>query len=725
MRLSTHLTVLAILFTWACSENDDSKSLYPVPDTECPQLGKTECSPAAGGGWQVLTCIITDGLLFWKVARPCEFGCADGYCQTPEGDALVPEIVEELDSHGDGRGPDADGPDGFGGDAADVDGPDICVSSCDGKLCGGDGCGGSCGDCPKDHLCVEDGTSCCMPQCQGKLCGDDECGGSCGACPEDQECTAYNQCAPKCVPKCEDKDCGPDTCGGECGECPPGTGCGPDAKCSLCVPQCEGKECGDDGCDGSCGACPFGLDCKNNTCSEPCVPVCVDKDCGEDGCKGSCGNCMPGETCVDFKCKIICEASCAGKECGPDGCGGSCGKCPAWATCSPQSLCLSDCVAPDCEGKECGSDGCGGSCGLCPEGKGCNPDGQCVQNGDPCGGIDASGWCDGDVFISCVDDALHSMDCKTVGKNVVCEWLPALASFGCSEKGECLPDCDLKECGTDGCGGSCGSCLPGQNCDAGICVGLGPCGDVVFEGCCSGDTVLWCDNGVLWFMDCTALIDPEKQVCGWNEELEFYDCVDEKKSGPDEFPYYCEGPCIPDCSNKQCGDDGCGGDCGGCPVGTECANNVCKGEQGDCGGYAEDPVCQGHSVVWCEEGQVFFQDCQALGPFFKCGWVGDLFVYGCYEEECIPDCENKQCGDDGCGYVCGYCPVTMMCNDKAQCVYGQGFCGEIDYVGKCDGNLVKWCQNGVLQEFDCGNLGPTWQCGWYEDGGYYWCLDTK
>jgi len=26
--------------------------------------------------------------------------------------------------------------------------------------------------------------------------------------------------------------------------------------------------------------------------------------------------------------------------------------------------------------------------------------------------------------------------------------------------------------------------------------------------------------------------------------------------------------------------------------------------------------------------------------------------------------------------------------------------------------------------FDCSNLGPTWHCGWYADGGYYWCLDN-
>jgi len=323
----------------------------------------------------------------------------------------------------------------------------------------------------------------------------------------------------------------------------------------------------------------------------------------------------------------------------------------------------------------------------------------------------------------CVNGEVQATDCKMVGKNVYCEWLDATDSFGCVEHGECVPDCTNLECGDDGCGGLCGTCGPGQTCDQGLCTGQGPCGDVTFEGCCEGNVVLWCDSGVLWFMDCSALVNPEQQHCGWNDELGFYDCTSQAAEGPEAFPYYCKGTCVPNCATKQCGDDGCGGSCGTCPEGTTCKEGVCQGEGTDCGGYSEDPACQGDTVVWCEEGQVFFQDCTTMGIHWHCGWVAGLFVYGCVEEECTPECDDKECGPDGCGYVCGYCPVTMFCNDKAQCIYGQGFCGEIDYEGMCDGNKVKWCQNGILQEFDCGNLGPTWQCGWYEEGGYYWCLD--
>jgi hypothetical protein len=33
--------------------------------------------------------------------------------------------------------------------------------------------------------------------------------------------------------------------------------------------------------------------------------------------------------------------------------------------------------------------------------------------------------------------------------------------------------------------------------------------------------------------------------------------------------------CIPDCSNKKCGEDGCGGSCGLCGENTSCLNNIC------------------------------------------------------------------------------------------------------------------------------------------------------
>jgi hypothetical protein len=38
----------------------------------------------------------------------------------------------------------------------------------------------------------------------------------------------------------------------------------------------------------------------------------------------------------------------------------------------------------------------------------------------------------------------------------------------------------------------------------------------------------------------------------------------------------CQANCVPDCAGKQCGDDGCGGQCGTCPEGTACAQSIAR-----------------------------------------------------------------------------------------------------------------------------------------------------
>src|SRR5512137_2497018 len=50
---------------------------------------------------------------------------------------------------------------------------------------------------------------------------------------------------------------------------------------------------------------------------------------------------------------------------------------------------------------------------------------------------------------------------------------------------------------------------------------------------------------------------------------------------------------------------------------------------------------------------------------------GPRNLAGRAERSCIPDCEGKSCGDDGCGGVCGSCKaqdgVEYSCNMEYQC----------------------------------------------------------
>jgi len=114
----------------------------------------------------------------------------------------------------------------------------------------------------------------------------------------------------------------------------------------------------------------------------------------------------------------------------------------------------------------------------------------------------------------------------------------------------CQPDCAGKECGDDGCGGSCGTCGFAAKCESGQCIACIPncsgkeCGDNGCGGMC----------GL-----CPA---------GWT-------CKDD---------FMC-GPCIPNCSGKECGENGCGGSCGACDkfVNSYCkSNGLCDCEPDTC-----------------------------------------------------------------------------------------------------------------------------------------------
>ncbi len=82
------------------------------------------------------------------------------------------------------------------------------------------------------------------------------------------------------------------------------------------------------------------------------------------------------------------------------------------------------------------------------------------------------------------------------------------------------------------------------------------------------------------------------------------------------------GGCQPNCVDKTCGDDGCGGSCGTCT--------------------GQDEVCSAG--------------------------------YQC----CVPDCTGKMCGDDGCGGSCSGCFGSQVCTGDGLCVPKVGCFGPIE-----------------------------------------------
>ncbi|MBM4370670.1 MAG: hypothetical protein FJ098_03405 [Deltaproteobacteria bacterium] len=293
-----------------------------------------------------------------------------------------------------------------------------------------------------------------------------------------------------------------------------------------------------------------------------------------------------------------CLPQCGERECGDDGCGGSCGACGREAPFCKAGQCVETCDA-DCTDRECGDDGCGGSCGTCGPGEDCL-DGLCT--------------------------------------------------------GDCTPDCGDRECGDDGCGGSCGACEPGWECNAGACLEtcIPQCGEASCGGDGCGGSCGECPAGEGCFEgSCVPLPDPCEEACAG------FECgvVDECACGTCGEDEVCDGhqcvpDCLPDCTTKECGPDGCGGTCGTCAPDEECWGYLCVSdcvpECGDkecgadnCGGVCG--TCPGGS--WCQGGT-----CVA---------------------DCDPDCTGKQCGWDGCGGTCGSCPGGKWCSpDSWTCVTG-------------------------------------------------------
>ena len=122
--------------------------------------------------------------------------------------------------------------------------------------------------------------------------------------------------------------------------------------------------------------------------------------------------------------------------------------------------------------------------------------------------------------------------------------------------------------------------------------------------------------------------------------------------------------CVPDCTNKECGCDGCGGLCeGACPEFYYCQHAIgtCSISSGLRNAPEPDPNC----TPACS-----YKPCG--GPN-GCGGPCPVTCQGTCDpntrecKDCSPDCEGKECGGDGCGGVCpDFCGGPQNCNDDTQ-----------------------------------------------------------
>ncbi len=454
-----------------------------------------------------------------------------------------------------------------------------------------------------------------------------------------------------------------------------------------------------------CVTCPADtIKCEGADAYYVCVDGCWAEDSTDCGAQSTCVCGEDGAECgVDEGDECTCQPDCEDKVCGNDGCGGSCGACEEGWDCNELSF---ECVEISCS--ECES--------FCQDGDmECNGEevSHCVNvNADKPGCVEC--WLFDDISEPCPGGQTCDSDvsaCICSGGVAACgDECCDTVDYVCNAANECCePQCEGKECGSDNCGGSCGSCDDGLYCNDNACeeVCLDTCNEKDKKSCTGANAYTICEQICDTCGEGEGICLQSSDVinCGENEECQGGECV-----------------CIPDCSGKVCGSDGCEGSCGECdgdnfekcsddgsscfcdcegqPTGTMCdlateteyASNclgTCAGatelEKGPC------PTCQDECTEQelnpmdiCASDMTTFPNfcelkCQIGGP--DCTALNNCPQVK-YPGACKPDC----CEDQGCSSdfnpLCGTDGVTY-CNKCALQECGGDAGAEISCVGQC------------------------------------------
>ena len=197
--------------------------------------------------------------------------------------------------------------------------------------------------------------------------------------------------------------------------------------------------------------------------------------------------------------------------------------------------------------------------------------------------------------------------------------------------------------------------------------------------------------------------------------------------------YSCDtsGKCKCDiqCAGKDCGDNGCGGVCGQCGDKETCVAGKCQSNCGNnvCGPDENCATCP--ADCGCKAGLVCFESacctpgtCDGLG--FECGehqdnCGGTLKCGACSKYaksycdssghcQCSADCVDKECGDNGCGGICGDCAPNQTC-DLGTCT-----CPGVKCNNECCKDGDTCYENACCTPGTCESLG--FECGIRSDG---------
>lgn len=363
---------------------------------------------------------------------------------------------------------------------------------------------------------------------------------------------------------------------------------------------------------------------------------------------------------------------------------------------------------PDCEGVECGPDGCGGTCGTGPN-QGCAEGTFCV--GGTCSTCTTSECapgetiCNGSQVVNCVDvgdgngnscylfaETVPCPDLQTCKNDKCsCEFLDCNgtccedATFSCFQSTCCKPNCEAQgnECGSDGCGGSCGTCPADKPvCQNGSCISEETC---TAKECQVGEQLC---EGTAGYLTCKQI---STNCLVWNEIA--FACPNGQGCNP--VTNQCE--CIPQCAGKNCGDDGCGGTCGACQNPWTCGTGgKCEC---NCSAYPVHPVCD------LPNNKTYDNSCAALCA----GADSATLVQGA-----CPSCEDLCTTEEKEPFqFCGFDYVTYDSFCQLKCQIGSAqcttmyTCPQVQYPGECQPDICDGCSL-TDKESICGMDGATY-----------------
>lgn len=155
-----------------------------------------------------------------------------------------------------------------------------------------------------------------------------------------------------------------------------------------------------------------------------------------------------------------------------------------------------------------------------------------------------------------------------------------------------------------------------------------------------------------------------------------------------------------------------------------------SGNNQSCGQIGRAGRCDQGRAVWCGNERIQIDEC---APGSACGWDeadgGFRCITGpdpCEGFDSFGGCDGnlaRWC-EDGVPRVrdCGACSQSCFASvDNLGAYCATDSCLGIGYQGRCTGDVAEWCEAGQVSRRDCGELGQT--CGFVDDEVGYYCME--